>query len=226
MTKALNDIAKSDGDISTKTQQAMSILKEAMDEAKKGMEDVPSMIKVAQQHVDDYQSSISKLNAELANTPQSSSTYGEITKQLEAQQTALRLAQEDVNDLTQAYSNASDVMGKANSVYEALNTATITSSATGQAQAVTNVEVGASATAAATATGAEAAAHVSNAAAATANAQAENANVEATKNLTSSLQEYISVASGRAEIERMQSENSKELRNDIKMYEQSIKDIA
>ncbi len=225
MTKALNDIAKSDGDISTKTQQAMSILKEAMDEAKKGMEDVPSMIKVAQQHVDDYQSSISKLNAELANTPQSSSTYGEITKQLEAQQTALRLAQEDVNDLTQAYSNASDVMGKANSVYEALNTATITSSATGQAQAVTNVEVGASATAAATATGAEAAAHVSNAAAATANAQAENANVEATKNLTSSLQEYISVASGRAEIERMQSENSKELRNDIKMYEQSIKDI-
>lgn len=225
MTKALNDIAKSDGDISTKTQQAMSILKEAMDEAKKGMEDVPSMIKVAQQHVDDYQSSISKLNAELANTPQSSSTYGEITKQLEAQQTALKLAQEDVNDLTQAYSNASDVMGKANSVYEALNTATITSSATGQAQAVTNVEVGASATAAATATGAEAAAHVSNAAAAAANAQAENANVEATKNLTSSLQEYISVASGRAEIERMQSENSKELRNDIKMYEQSIKDI-
>ncbi len=87
------------------------------------------------------------------------------------------------------------------------------------------MEVGASATAAATATGAEAAAHIANAAAATANAQAENANVEATKNLTSSLQEYISVASGRAEIERMQSENSKELRNDIKMYEEAIKDI-
>ena len=49
MTKALNDIAKSDGDISTKTQQAMSILKEAMDEAKKDMEDVSVMRDIQEQ---------------------------------------------------------------------------------------------------------------------------------------------------------------------------------
>lgn len=225
MNKALSDIASSDSDMSTKTQQSMAILKEAIDEFKKGMEDVPDMIKIAQQHVDDYQSTIDKLNIALSNTSQNTSAYTEITRQIEAQQSALKLAQEDVTDLTQSYSNASDVMSKANSVYEALSASSAASSATGQAQAVTNVAVGASATAAATATGAEAAAHMSNAAAATENAQAENANVEATKNLTSSIQEYISVASGRAEIERMQSESSKELRDDIKMYEQAIKDI-
>lgn len=221
MTKALNEIAKSDEDISSKTQQAMSVLKQAMDEMSKGMEGVPSMIKVAQQHVDDYQSSIAKLNTELSNTPHNSSAYDEITKQLEAQQSALKLAQEDVHDLTEAYNNANEVMGRASATYEALSAATTVSAATGQAQSVTNVEVGASAAA----TGAEAAAHISNAAAATQNAEAENANVEATKNLTSSLQEYISVASGRAEIERMQSESAKDLRNDIKMYEESIKEI-
>ena len=56
MTKALNDIAQSDGDLATKTQQAMSILKQAMDEAQKGMSDVPAMIDIAQQHVTEYQS--------------------------------------------------------------------------------------------------------------------------------------------------------------------------
>lgn len=225
MTAALNEIAKSDDDIATKTQQAMSLMKDAMEEAKKGMSDVPEMMRIAQERVDGFQTSINKLNTELASTPQNSSTYGEITRQLETQQTALKIAQDDVNDLTRAYSAASEAVGKVSETYDALNASVVASSAMGQAQTVTNVGISASATAAAVATGAEAAAHTANAAAATTNTQAENANVEATKNLTSSLQEYISVASGRAEIERMQSENSKELRNDIKMYEQSIKDI-
>lgn len=225
MTAALNEISKSDDDIATKTQQTMGLMKDAMEEAKKGMGDVPEMMRVAQERVDGFQAAINKLNTELASTSQNSSTYGEITRQLETQQSALKLAQDDVNELTRAYSAASEAVSKVSETYDALNASVVASSAMGQAQTVTNVEIGASATAAAVATGAEAAAHTVNAAAATTNAQAENANVEATKNLTSSLQEYISVASGRAEIERMQSENSKELRNDIKMYEQSIKDI-
>lgn len=225
MTKALNDIAQSDGDLATKTQQAMSILKQAMDEAQKGMSDVPAMIDIAQQHVTEYQSSIAKLNQELSNTPKTSDAYSEITKQIENQKTALQLAREDVSDLTQSYANASEAMGRVSGAYEALGAMSVASSAAGQAQSVTNVEVGATASAAAVATGAEAAAHLTNASAADANTQAENANVEATRNLSAAIQEYISVASGRAEIERMQSENSKDLRSDIKLYEESIKEI-
>ena len=225
MTKALNDIAQSDGDLATKTQQAMSILKQAMDEAQKGMSDVPAMIDIAQQHVTEYQSSIANLNQELSNTPKTSDAYSEITKQIENQKTALQLAREDVSDLTQSYANASEAMGRVSGAYEALGAMSVASSAAGQAQSVTNVEVGATASAAAVATGAEAAAHLTNASAADANTQAENANVEATRNLSAAIQEYISVASGRAEIERMQSENSKDLRSDIKLYEESIKEI-
>lgn len=225
MTKALNDIAQSDGDLTTKTQAAMAVLKQAMDEAAKGASDVPAMIDVAQQHVTDYQSAIARLNSELANTPKTSASYGEITKQIENQKTALQLAQEDVADLTKSYANVSEAMGRASGAFETLSEMSVASSAAGQAQSVTNVEVGTSAAAAAMATSAEAAAHVSNAAAATANAQAENANVEATQNLSQAIQEYISVASGRAEVERMQSENAKDLRSDIKMYEDAIKEI-
>lgn len=225
MTKALNDIAQSDGDLATKTQQAMSILKQAMDEAQKGMSDVPAMIDIAQQHVTEYQSSIAKLNQELSSVPKTSDAYSEITKQIENQKAALQTAREDVSDLTQSYANASEAMGRASGAYEALSAMSVASSAAGQAQSVANVEVGVTASAAAVATGAEAAAHLTNASAANANTQAENANVEATRNLSAAIQEYISVASGRAEIERMQSENSKDLRSDIKMYEESIKGI-
>lgn len=225
MTKALNDIAQSDGDLATKTQQAMSILKQAMDEAQKGMSDVPAMIDIAQQHVTEYQSSIAKLNQELSNTPKTSDAYSEITKQIENQKAALQTAREDVSDLTQSYANASEAMGRVSGVYEALGAMSVASSAAGQAQSAANVEVGATASAAAVATGAEAAAHLTNASAANANTQAENANVEATRNLSAAIQEYISVASGRAEIERMQSENSKDLRSDIKLYEENIKEI-
>ena len=225
MTKALNDIAQSDGDLATKTQQAMSILKQAMDEAQKGMSDVPAMIDIAQQHVTEYQSSIAKLNQELSSVPKTSDAYSEITKQIENQKAALQTAREDVSDLTQSYANASEAMGRASGAYEALSAMSVASSAAGQAQSAANVEVGATASAAAVATGAEAAAHLTNASAANANTQAENANVEATRNLSAAIQEYISVASGRAEVERMQSENSKDLRSDIKLYEESIKEI-
>lgn len=225
MTKALNDIAQSDGDLATKTQQAMSILKQAMDEAQKGMSDVPAMIDIAQQHVTEYQSSIAKLNQELSSVPKTSDAFSEITKQIENQKAALQTAREDVSDLTQSYASASEAMGRVSGAYEALGAMSAASSAAGQAQSATNVEVGATASAAAVAADAEATAHLTNASAANASTQAENANVEATKNLSSALQEYISAASGRAEIERMQSENSKELRSDIKMYEESIKEI-
>lgn len=225
MTKALNDIAQSDGDLATKTQQAMSILKQAMDEAQKGMSDVPAMIDIAQQHVTEYQSSIAKLNQELSSVPKTSDAYSEITKPIENQKVALQTAREDVSDLTQSYANASEAMGRVSGAYEALGAMSVASSAAGQAQSAANVEVGATASAAAVATGAEAAAHLTNASAANANTQAENANVEATRNLSAAIQEYISVASGRAEIERMQSENSKDLRSDIKLYEENIKEI-
>lgn len=218
MTKALNDIAQSDGDLASKTQQAMNVLKSVMDEATKGMRQVPEMIDTANKKVETIEGTIGKLNDELAKTDKTSNAFSSITKQLEAQKQSLQLAKEDVTDLTNSYANVKTVLAEVGGAYEALNAFSTTSSTANGAQTVTNVAVGASATAAATATTAEAAAALGN-------ADAESQNAQATQQLTAALQEYMSVASGRAEVERMQSESAKELKSDMKMYEETINDI-
>ena len=225
MTKALNDIAQSDGDLASKTQQAMNVLKSAMDEATKGIKVVPEMIDTANKKVETIEGTIGKLNDELAKTDKTSNAFTSITKQIEAQKQSLQLAKEDVTDLTNSYANVKNVLSEVGGAYEALNAFSAASSTANGAQTVSNVAVGASATAAATATTAEAAAHTANAAAALGNADAESQNAQATQQLTAALQEYMSVASGRAEVERMQSESAKELKSDMKMYEETIKDI-
>lgn len=225
MTKALNDIAQSDGDLASKTQQAMNVLKSAMDEATKGMRQVPDMIDTANKKVETIEGTIGKLNDELAKTDKTSNAFTSITKQIEAQKQSLQLAKEDVTDLTNSYANVKNVLSEVGGAYEALNAFSTASSTANGAQTVSNVAVGASATAAATATTAEAAAHTANAAAALGNADAESQNAQATQQLTAALQEYMSVASGRAEVERLQSESAKELKSDMKMYEETIKDI-
>ena len=218
MTKALNDIAQSDGDLASKTQQAMNVLKSAMDEATKGMRQVPEMIDTANKKVETIEGTIGKLNDELAKTDKTSNAFTSITKQIEAQKQSLQLAKEDVTDLTNSYVNVKNVLSEVGGAYEALN-------AFSTASSTANGAVGASATAAATATTAEAAAHTANAAAALGNADAESQNAQATQQLTAALQEYMSVSSGRAEVERMQSESAKKLKSDMKMYEETINDI-
>ena len=62
MTKALNDIANSNGDLASKTTQAMQTLKSAMDEATKELDVVPSMIDNANKRVETIEGTIDKLN--------------------------------------------------------------------------------------------------------------------------------------------------------------------
>lgn len=225
MNKALNDVAQSDEDLATKTTKAMQVLKSAMDEATKGIQIVPEMIDTANKRVETIEGTIGKLNEQLAKTEKGSKAFDSLTKQIDAQKHSLDLAKGDVKDLVESYDGVKNSISQVNGAYQALSAFSVASTSANSVQSATNVAVGATAATAATATSAEAAAHVANAEAATQNAEAENQNVEATKNLTEALQQYISVASGRAEIERMQSENSKDLRSDIKMYEESIKEI-
>lgn len=225
MTKALNDIANSNGDLASKTTQAMQTLKSAMDEAAKELDAVPSMIDNANKRVETIEGTIEKLNEKLAETEKGSDAFNSITKQIDAQKQSLQLAKEDVVELTRSYENVKNSMSEVNGAYQTLNALSIASTTTNGAQSTSNIAVGVSATAAATATTAEAAAHIANSAAALKNADAENQNVQATQQLTSALQEYMSVSSGRAEVERMQAESTKELNADIKMYEESIKEI-
>lgn len=225
MNKALNDVAQSDEDLATKTTKAMQVLKSAMDEATKGIQLVPEMIDTANKRVETIEGTIGKLNEQLAKTEKGSEAFDSLTKQIDAQKHSLELAKGDVKDLVESYDGVKNSISQVNGAYQALSAFSVASTSANSVQSATNVAVGATAATAATATSAEAAAHVANAEAATQNAEAENQNVEATKNLTEALQQYISVASGRAEIERMQSENSKDLRSDIKMYEESIKEI-
>ena len=225
MNKALNDVAKSDEDLATKTTKAMQVLKSAMDEATKGIQLVPEMIDTANKRVETIEGTIGKLNEQLAKTEKGSEAFGSLTKQIDAQKHSLELAKGDVKDLVESYDNVKNSISQVSGAYQALGALSVASSSANGVQSATNIAVGATATTAATATSAEAAAHVANAEAATQNAEAENQNVEATRHLTEALQQYISVASGRAEIERMQSESTKELKADMKLYEQAIEDI-
>lgn len=225
MNKALNDVAQSDEDLATKTTKAMQVLKSAMDEATKGIQLVPEMIDTANKRVETIEGTIGKLNEQLAKTEKGSEAFGSLTKQIDAQKHSLELAKGDVKDLIESYDGVKNSISQVNGAYQALSAFSVASTSANSVQSATNIAVGATATTAATATSAEAAAHVANAEAATQNAEAENQNVEATKHLTEALQQYISVASGRAEIERMQSESAKELKADMKLYEKTIEDI-
>lgn len=225
MNKALNEVAQSDEDLATKTTKAMQVLKSAMDEATKGIQLVPEMIDNANKRVETIEGTIGKLNEQLAKTEKGSEAFGSLTKQIEAQKHSLELAKGDVKDLVESYDGVRNSISQVNGAYQALSAFSVASTSANSVQSATNIAVGATATTAATATSVEAAAHVANAEAATQNAEAENQNVEATKHLTEALQQYISVASGRAEIERMQSESAKELKADMKLYEKTIEDI-
>ena len=225
MNKALNDVAQSDEDLATKTTKAMQVLKSAMDEATKGIQLVPEMIDTANKRVETIEGTIGKLNEQLAKTEKGSEAFGSLTKQIDAQKHSLELAKGDVKDLVESYDNVKNSISQVSGAYQALGALSVASSSANGVQSATNIAVGATATTAATATSAEAAAHVANAEAAIQNAEAENQNVEATRHLTEALQQYISVASGRAEIERMQSESTKELKADMKLYEKAIEDI-
>lgn len=225
MNKALNDVAQSDEDLATKTTKAMQVLKSAMDEATNGIQLVPEMIDTANKRVETIEGTIGKLNEQLAKTEKGSEAFGSLTKQIDAQKHSLELAKGDVKDLIESYDGVKNSISQVNGAYQALSAFSVASTSANSVQSATNIAVGATATTAATATSAEAAAHVANAEAATQNAEAENQNVEATKHLTEALQQYISVASGRAEIERMQSESAKELKADMKLYEKTIEDI-
>lgn len=225
MTKALNDIAKSDDDLSTKTQQAMSVLKQAMDEAKAGMVDVPSMIQIAQSRVDTYAQSIQTLNDKLAESKNGGADFGEINQQIANQQAALADAKERVEDLTQSYAHCKEELANSASVYDALSASSTMNASANSVQSASNAAVATTSSAATNTIGAQAASHITNAAATQQDAQSTNEYAEATKTLTQRISEYISTSEGRADIERMQGENSKKLADDIKMYQDSIKAI-
>lgn len=225
MTKALNDIAKSDDDLATKTQQAMQTLKSAMDEASKGIQNVPDMIDNANKRVETIEGTISKLNEKLAETEKGTGAFDALTKQLDAQKQSLQLAKEDVVELSNSYNTVKNSISEVSGAYQALGALSTATTGANSAQSVANAAVVASASTAAAAVTAETGANTASTAAAIANTAAKGENAQATQQLTESLREYMSVAAGRADIERMQSESAKELRSDIKLYENAIKEI-
>lgn len=225
MNKALNDVVQSDEDLATKTTKAMQVLKSAMDEATKGIQLVPEMIDIANKRVETIEGTIGKLNEQLAKTEKGSEAFGSLTKQIDAQKHSLELAKDDVKNLVESYDGVKNSISQVNGAYQALSAFSVASTSANGIQSATNIAVGTTATVAATATSAEAAAHIANAEAATRNAEAESRNVEATKHLSEALQQYLSVASGRAKIEQLQSENTKELKDNIELYKKNIKEI-
>jgi TP901 family phage tail tape measure protein len=225
MTKALSDVSQSDEDLATKTTKAMQVLKSAMDEATKGIQIVPEMIDTANKRVETIEGTISKLNEQLSKTEKGSGAFEAIIKQLDAQKQSLQLAKEDVVELSNSYNTVKSSMSEVSGAYQALGALSTATTGATSAQSVANAAVVTSASTAATAITAEAGANTISTAAAAANTAVKSENAQATQQLTESLKEYMPVAAGQAEIERMQTESAKKLQADIKMYEEAIKSI-
>lgn len=130
MTKALNNIAQSDGDIASKTQQAMQVLKTAMDEASTGIQKVPEMIDNANKRVETIQGTIGKLNEQLSQTDKNSNAFNAIAKQIDIQKQSLQVNQEDARTLSTAYDDVRNAISQVSGAYQALNAVSVASSAT------------------------------------------------------------------------------------------------
>lgn len=169
MSKALNDIAQSDSDLATKTQQATAVVKSVMEEAAKSVTSIPAAIEAAGKRVEVVQNTIEKLNTQLQAATQGTEDYDAINKQIEAQKQLLAEEKQDLDDLQGSYNSYLAVMQSARAITEQ--------------------------------------------------------SVVAVKGISDALKEYLSVAAGRAEVERLQSESTKQLKEDIKLYEATIKEI-
>lgn len=200
MTKALSDIAQSDGDLSTKTTQAMNVLKVAMEEATKGIQIVPEMIDTANKRVEVIQGTIGKLNEQLAQTKNGSDAFNALAKQIDAQKQALQTNQEDARFLASSYDEVRNAISQVNGAYQALEAISIASSAANTMDAAasetnTVAKVANSTASAANAAGtlAEGASHVDNASKLNTETQALDKNSEARKlqNDTLSSEEQI-----------------------------------
>ncbi len=130
MTKALNNIAQSDGDMVSKTQQAMQVLKSVMDEAAKGIQQVPEMIEAANKRVDTIRGTIGKLSEQLTQTKGDASAFREISKQIEIQKQSLQLSQDDAKALAVAYDEVRNAISLVSGAYQALEAVSIASTAT------------------------------------------------------------------------------------------------
>lgn len=128
MTNALNDIAKSDGDLSTKTTQAMNVLKQAMDEATNGIKIVPEMIDTANKRVETIRGTIERLNEQLSQTERGSNAFNAIAKQIDAQKQVLQMNQEDARFLASSYDEVRNSIAQVSGAYQALEAISVASS--------------------------------------------------------------------------------------------------
>lgn len=129
MTNALNDIAKSDGDLSAKTTRAMNVLKQAMDEATNGIKIVPEMIDTANKRVETIRGTIERLNEQLWQTERGSNAFNAITKQIDAQKQVLQMNQEDARFLASSYDEVRNSIAQVSGAYQALEAISVASSA-------------------------------------------------------------------------------------------------
>jgi hypothetical protein len=170
MTNALNDIAKSDGDLSTKTTQAMNVLKQAMDEATNGIKIVPEMIDTANKRVETIRGTIERLNEQLSQTERGSNAFNAIAKQIDAQKQVLQMNQEDARFLASSYDEVRNSIAQVSGAYQALEAISVASStantidaAASEANSVAKTANSVASTANAASTLAEGVSHADNA---------------------------------------------------------------
>ena len=226
VTASLQEIANSaDKDLGQKLEAGLEVLKSTIGEANTALAETPKMLDNAQQAVERYTAACEKLSTQRESTVVGSGEYDAISAQLRSNQQALALAKEDLNDLTQAYHKAQEAVGNMGQAMEWMSTIHAASATVSQADAVITAENIGAKTGNAVATGVEAAAHAANSEEIGKENTAKIANATATEEATCKVEEHTEAVQRDLQVEEMQSRSLKELKEDLKVYEQGLAEI-
>lgn len=192
MTKALNDIASSSASDSSKTEQAIKVLKDGIAEINKSLTDTPEALKKLAAEAQTAEATVDKLKKRLTETTDGSKEWTSINSQLSTQQQLVDKLNNEYSSMLGTFGDTQQYVGTLNAAIETLNAGRSISTAT----------TGLSATAhlgAAAAVGTEAAAHGENAGKISEETKTTNENIAAKLRLTENAQDYVYTAKMEAE---------------------------
>lgn len=192
MTKALNDIASSSASDSSKTEQAIKVLKDGIAEINKSLTDTPEALKKLAAEAQTAETTVDKLKKRLSEAGEDKEKWTAINSQLSTQQQLVGKLNNEYSSMLGTFSNTQQYVGTLNAAIETLNAGRSISTGTTVASATAHLG-------AAAAIGMESAAHGENAGKISEETKTTNENIAAKLRLTENVQDYVYTAKMEAE---------------------------
>lgn len=192
LNNAWNEISRSTGTNSEKTQKAFKEIADAMANYQKQMENTPQSIKNVNDEINKALSSIENLKTRISKTDANTAEFGELNRLLEGQERTLSRLMNTYTGLQSTFSETQQTVTSLNAAFDVANTGrSISNVATG-------VNTGAH-VAAAAAVGTEATAHGQNAMKIGEETQKVQENAEAVKQATEASKQRVTNSNEEAE---------------------------